>query len=235
MKDAQRAKIAARLSLPNRSDDQGTCPPVLEPLFGDALPQAEKQILLAHLLRSSVRLLVPAFPHAKSETECDSEQLHQVEVSPGRMAFCAFSDVAHLESFDAKARPVPLSSRSLLAIVAGRQGRLVLNPGPGQIVLPKPAVVAALSEDTWLAPWNDVELIELLGRQAQSLSLGGISLLPQPDGSQKLVVETTPSEISRTQVTRFAKWLSENPIVLSRCDSLQLIPVNVSVSTPASY
>lgn len=224
----QKSKLAQRLSLPNRSDDRGECPPellVFKPGHTPSWSVARQQAELASVLRGDIRLLLPAWPHKGADGDCEDEDLGTVEVSPGRIATMVFSDLEALADFDRSARPVPSSSRRIAVNVSAGNGRLVLNPGPAQIVLPSPAVNAVAAGDSWLPPWEDSQLRDVLASLSGECGLGGINIQAQADGSQKLEVEVCRAQSAREDVGIFARALQGNQLVLTRCDSLQIYPV----------
>lgn len=224
LSEEQRLKIAERLAFPNRSAEDGSTPQSLAQVL--ELPLAgERAVALAHALVDGVRLLVPAHPQQDESGQCNSGQSARICVAPGREANCVFSDMDQLRAFDPLARPLVSPARQTAATASMESGRLVLNPGPEQVILGRAATGAVVAGDRWLPPWQDAELIDHVALLARELGLGKVGINPDKDGFEVISIRVPACPDTREKVEQWIRVLRADEMVSARCDLVRIIPL----------
>lgn len=176
--EAQRHKLAARLAMKVDREDSGQLLPATAAAL--ALGTTEGAVArleaLAQALRHE-RVIVPinveADPretgvHANVDPgSCDAADFARVTVG-GREALVAYSSSIELETSRPGARPMtlPFHKVALTALVE-TGGRVVLNPGPDAVLMPRSCVAALAQGDQWLPAWRDEELLAQLYEHSQ--------------------------------------------------------------------
>ena len=185
----QREKIAARLGLKNRDrSDRGQALPLtraaLELFASETLDANEKETSseggrgkapnesrveagLNALVKaiSSERVIVPV--EFTQTTQGDKEKHGAIEFvrvpTPAGDALAIYSSVQALAHDRPWARPMAYDAfKVCLAALVETGGRIVVDPGLAQIVVPRPAVAALAQHDEWLPAWKDAELVSHL-------------------------------------------------------------------------
>lgn len=177
--EARRAKLAARLALRPDRNDVGQCLEATAAAL--ALPsgsEEEAALRLEALVSALVsdRVILPVGVEADpretgvhpdvAPDSCEAADFARVRVGGGE-ALCVYSSAAALAAARPQARPMPLDFRSVaLTALVESAGRVVMDPGEGEVLLPRPAVAALAQGDEWLPAWRDAELAEDLAARA---------------------------------------------------------------------
>lgn len=219
----QRVKLRQRLAQRSVADDGS-----LLPAMGEALQIPEPAARLAAVAGAAVgsRLLIPVFPHDQSEHErvaTVSESLTRQDVG-GEVAIVAFTCTDRLEECVPQARPVPLPVQQL-ALAAVTTGTPVAVDARYDLMLPVAALHALAVGDTWLAPWDDDELKNLLSVVARQFpAVTGMRLQPGGAGTQLVVFVDVTDRHARVQVEQYAQRLRQEKRVMTACGALSLVP-----------
>lgn len=172
--------------------------------------------------------------------------------SPYGHSVVAFTSADELKRWDPDGRPMTMKTyRVAVGALAGRgSGSITLNPGSGsRTLIPRPAVLALASGDSWLPAWEDRELRDELTAAAKTRCPGiiGIGLRPSAaygasswDGGvavdiafdmREMIVGADGEESrAREMFAGVMKLLSENPRLREAAQQVELVPRPVSVS-----
>ena len=83
--------------------------------------------------------------------------------TPAGEALAIYSSAQALSTHRPGDRPMALDFRTIgLTALVETGGRIVVDPGSAQIVVPRPAVAALAQHDEWLPAWKDAELVSHL-------------------------------------------------------------------------
>lgn len=127
----------------------------------------------------TAQALQAEFPHAALAEALVTERLLLAAGEPIETtdrAVIAFTGAKAMRQWKADARPVPMSGpdAAMMAIAIGKPRILVDQ----KLLLPRPAVEAIAAADRWIPPWEDIALVEELGKHSR--------IIP---GSEPLVIE----------------------------------------------
>ncbi len=196
--DAQRAKLAQRLTLRHDRSDRGSLLPLTAAALAapaeTLIERADRAVELQSALVTE-RLIVPVpvevHPDDSGEHrnqglgEDDDIPLPVVEGEYGPVVL-AFSSAEQLAAWDPTARPMTMSSQkvAVAATQAGAPPAIQVDAGSkSTVILPVAAVHALVGGDRWLAPWNDVSLAEELLQAATTQSPGIVAVQVHPADS----------------------------------------------------
>ncbi|WP_099332103.1 SseB family protein [Actinomyces minihominis] len=197
--DAQRAKLAQRLTLRHDRSDRGSLLPLTAAALANPTQTLGERADRAVELQSALvteRLIVPVpvevHPDDSGEHrsqglgEDDDIPLPVVEGKYGPMVL-AFSSAEQLAAWDPTARPMTMSSQrvAVAATQAGAPPAIQIDAGStSTVILPVAAVHALVGGDRWPAPWYDVSLAEELLQAARTQCSGIVAVRVHPAGSE---------------------------------------------------
>ena len=235
----QRALIAQRLAFRASDGDSGEAlagmAAALE--ISEAVEQLEAVVAALGDERVIVPIIVEADPRQTGEhpggvSEADFSRADVEGVGP---ALAVFSSALALRLWRSDARPMGIQIRRVaLSALVETGGRVVVDPGVSDIVLPRPAVSALAQGDSWLPAWRDTELLDDL-RQAVGLLPGGhsgavIGVRVVFGGGVETIVELVAAHRGderavRTDVARAIQAVTGNERLAGAVDRLQIRPV----------
>ncbi len=175
--EAQRAKMAQRLTLRHDRSDRGQLLPMTESALKlparTTFEKAERAAAVALALVEE-RLVVPvpveAHPHETGEHKpqgLGEDDEIPLPIVPGRygVGVLAFSSARELAKWDPSARPMTMSAQrvAVAATQAGAPPFITIDvASDAPVVLPVGAVHALVGADQWLPPWKDASLAAVL-------------------------------------------------------------------------
>lgn len=214
--------LQARLGKIVDTSDRGE----LLPLTRAALDIEDAADRLAALVEglTTERVIAPAL--VESAGECTTT-ISRTDTEYGD-ATVTFTSVEALQQWDRRARPLPMpADKQAMIAVAETGGRLIVNPtadAPG-IRLPRPAVIALAHRDTWLPPWRDSELAEILKRHLNS-AVAYVSIVPSATETQVILVGVTAEGMrNRGRVAEAIRDMSQEPRLETACERVEFRPV----------
>lgn len=213
-----------------------------------ALAQSDPVVRLSMLVRAlgSERVLVGAQVASSHHADEPCHRLPQVADAQGQVTSVVFSSVETLQSFDATARPVPVSGQEAaqmaLATSGGRlwvdasrndNGAGLINSsdasagalvrGSGGVRLPRPAVKALAQGSQWVPAWEDQQLSAHL-RTYRDEVVAFLRILPSADPEVVLRIGVQ-ARASRAQVEAALVRIGRDTRLLAAVEHLQLQPV----------
>ena len=212
-------------------DDDGSADPALV----EALASGDVRRVVATL--PSTRVLVPVVAVLGESgessltglaTDKSADMALVLLTAPdGRQALPVFSSTAALQSWDARARPVPVHARraALSAVDDGCQ-LLVVDPGGAGVLVPRPAVWAIAQDHPWVPSPQHPDVV----RAVTALADGEPELVrsgcePGRRAELAVVLAVAPG-LSRERLdaltARVGQALAASPAVAEHVDSLEL-------------
>ena len=234
---AQRAKIAARLSLRPNREERGESLPATQAAL--ALPsatlkeQANRAAALAAALLTE-RLVVPVGGQAP---------LPQVQGSFGG-AVLAFTSAAELSAWSHDARPAAMAAQQVAALAGqvGGAASIVVDAGSeNPVVLPIGAVHALAGGDLWQGPWEDPGLRSTLTETARAkcAEVVGVSVLPAAssegpwEGALEVRLFFEPAPATGTQRAELANAIAAvrtHPRLAQCAPAITLTPIPIAAA-----
>ncbi|MDO5729032.1 MAG: SseB family protein [Actinomycetaceae bacterium] len=221
------ASLQARLGKIVDTSDCGELLPLTEAAL--SLNDATNQLVALVKALETERVIAPAL--VESAGECTTT-VSRTATEHGD-ATVTFTSVHSLQQWDRRARPIPMpADKQAMIAVAETGGRLIVNPttdAPG-IRLPRPAVIALAHRDTWLPPWQDRELSEILNRHLNR-AVAYVSLLPSPTETQVILVGVTEAGLrDRGKVGEAIRDMSREARLETACERVEFRPVPAHIA-----
>lgn len=258
LSDAQRAKIAQRLTFrPDREDVGQTLLLTKAALAGEVSGVEEAAELTAALVsalkRERVIVPVPVEPHPDSGEhheqglgEDDEIPLVKVETRWGT-AVAAFTSTDELRAWDADARPMTMATQRV-ALGAGSDARsssILINPSSKRpVLIPQAAVHALAAADTWVPAWKDGALAAELKALAAATCAEVVDVRLRPRSQDEtgmwegeIEVEVlvdlsgpNPPEEVRANLAAALSQISVHPRLKAAAQAVHLVPKPVHLA-----
>ena len=251
---AARAKIDRLLSSPTpfARDDGSVDPAVARALADDELPRHEYiERLWAALVAG--RVLVSVAAHALPRragapvTVLDAQvgavpehEVHTadaaqdaaalaVDLSDGRLALPVFTSIQAMRAWRDQVRPVPVTARRAAQVACEHAQQLwILDPATADLLLPRPAVIAAARGREWIPSWRNEPVQAELAAQLEAVEgVCGVAFAPG-EGSELRVFVRIDSSGARTSVERSlraAQAIMADPAWGELIDTVELCPL----------
>ncbi|HZK06336.1 MAG TPA: SseB family protein [Actinomycetaceae bacterium] len=187
------------------------------------------------------RVLVPVLPHPApadpmnphEDDSCAAPPSILMELPDGRHAMPAFTSIAAMTAWNESARPVPMyGSQAAQAAYEQGDGLMLLDPGDGAVIIPRPAVWALATGNEWVPAWSDQELGGVAAAALAGISgTLGVALVPGIKAEVAAVVlveDGLDRHAVETAMNAAATALSTHPVLRERIDSLELVPTTRS-------
>lgn len=197
LNEAQRSKLAARLAMKVDREDSGQLLPATAAAL--ALGRSEGAVARLEALAQALceeRVILPinvevdpreTGVHANIEPgSCEAADFARVTID-GRDALVVYSSAVELQASRPDARPMtlPFQKVALTALVE-TGGRVLLNPGPDAVLMPRSCVAALAQADQWLPAWRDEELLAELHARCEGMPAASavreLRVVPAEDG-----------------------------------------------------
>lgn len=188
----------------------------------------------------SERVIVPVeFAQSSQEGGAQSSQegkekhsaIEFVRVStPAGDALAVYSSVEALAHDRPWARPMAYDAfKVCLAALVETGGRIVMDPGSAQIVIPRPAVAALAQHDEWLPAWKDTELVSHLRDLAGVGRNGILDLRISYEGEglfrvDVLVDAAIEQGMLRSSLTSALRRIGSSQRLIAAVDRVELAP-----------
>lgn len=239
--EAQRKKLAERLALApsNRSDDGSILPRTAAALAIDPGADGGAARLEALVAAFAVeRVVVPveveaalADPIAGEWGEAKHGDIDFARTMTGQgEALVVFTSKQSLAANRPADRPMAFDPvRVALVALVETGGRIVVDPGSSEIVIPRPAVAALAQGDSWLPAWKDAELRDELRGLAQAGSGGIVDVRVAYAGEGLVRVElladaAVPEGELRASIMRAASAIGSSGRLAAAAERIEVAP-----------
>ena len=248
LNQAQRNKLAARLAMKVDREDSGQLMPATAAALALGVSEGAVARLeaLAQALRDE-RVILPinvegdpreTGVHANIDPgSCEAADFARVRID-GRDALVVYSSAIELEASRPGARPMTLSfQKAALTALVETGGRVVLNPGPDAVLMPRSCVAALAQGDQWLPAWRDEELLTQLKERCQGLpaeaAVREVRVVPADNGMlvrvEVCVDREALSEVGdpRKVLSEVLAAMQEAERLIAAGDRIELVPLPV--------
>ena len=156
--------------------------------------------------------------------------------TPAGEALAIYSSADALSAHRPGDRPMALDFRTIgLTALVETGGRIVVNPGPDAVLLPRPSFAALAQGDEWLPAWRDEALRELLLAEASAAcpAIVDLRIVYAGEGLTRVVVSVDRARFARgeeassmkAELSAALNAVGTNPRLIASADRVEIAPV----------